>query len=378
MIMRNLIFILFVPFLFACSSENKDASSEDTKEAIVKINEITLSKEQIELTEIKTAKVKQIKISETVECTGIIEVPPKQRASISPIMSGFIQTLNYNVGDMVEKGAVLATLQHPDFVSLQKEYLDAKSQKEYFEQEYKRQGELTVENAASIKKMQKAKADFLSMEANYKSLKSQLEILGVNTEKIENGDFIKEFKLIAPISGTISNLDANTGKFVNSENCVYEIINESKLNLHFNIFEKDLGKIQKNQKIIFHLVNNGTKFKSTVNRIGAKVDSQNRSTIVYGIFENKSHKLKPGMHINASILIKEKSVNSIPISAIADGENESYIFIKKENLFKRVKINKGIEQDGYCELIDINDEIKSSEIVIKGTYYLMSAYELNE
>jgi cobalt-zinc-cadmium efflux system membrane fusion protein len=376
--MRKLIFILFVSFLFACTSENKEVSSESATEEVAKDGEITLTQEQIKLTEIETAKVKQIKISETIECTGKIEVPPKQKASISPIMGGFIQSLNYNVGDKVEKGSVLATLQHPDFINLQKEYLNAKSQKEYFEQEYKRQGELTIENAASIKKMQKAKTDFLSSEANYKSLKSHLKILGVNVEAIENDDFTNEFKLITPISGTISNLAANTGKFVNSENCIYEIINESKLNIQFNIFERDISKIRKNQKIIFHLINNETKFETSINRIGAKIDSENRSTLVYGNFDNINRKLKSGMHINASILINEQSVNTIPASAIADGEDASYIFIRKGNSFKRVKINKGIEQDGYCELIEISDEIKSSEIVIKGSYYLMSAYELNE
>ena len=100
-------------------------------------------------------------------------------ASVSPIIGGFIKSLNYFPGDFVEKGAVIASLQHPDFISLQQQYIETKSQIDYYQEEFKRQGELTVENAASIKNMQKAKADYLSSEATYKSLKSQLKLLFV-------------------------------------------------------------------------------------------------------------------------------------------------------------------------------------------------------
>jgi len=376
--MRKIFYILFISFLFACSSNEKDATADISEPEANIENGIKLSKDQISLTGITTGKMRKIMISETIECTGFIEVPAKQKASISPIISGFIKTLNYNPGEKVEKGAILASLQHPDFINLQQQYIEAKGQKEYFEQEFKRQGELTVENAASIKKMQKAKADYSGSEAKYKSLKSQLELLGINPETIEKGDFVKEFKLIAPISGTISQLNANNGKYVNSENCIYEIIDNSHLNVSFSVFEKDIAKIKKGQKVEFHLLNNEAPYKSTIKRIGAKIDIQNRTTLAHGTIENKDKKLKPGMHIVASILINDKDVFAIPSNAIIENENESFIFVKKNDSFVRIKIEKGIEQNNYCEIIGFDDKLKESEIVVEGAYYLMSAMELNE
>ena len=226
--------------------------------------------------------------------------------------------------------------------------------------------------------MQKAKADFLSAEANYKSLKSQLQILGINTEQIVKEDFAKEYQLIAPIGGTVSNMNGNTGKFVKSENCIYEIVNENILNVELNIFEKDIEKIKKNQGIIFRLSNGNEKYETKINRIGAKINQENRSVKVFGTFDNKLSMLKPGMHINASILLNELLVSVIPSSAVVDNEGNSYIFIKHKDSYKRVQINKGIEQNEYCQIKNITEEIKTSDIVINGSYYLMSAYELNE
>jgi len=238
--MKNLLYIFFLFAIISCSNDSaiSENNQSDTDNSVVK-ESITFTDEQIDLAGIVTAKPEKRKISENIQCSGVIEIPPQNIASVSPIMHGFVKNLNYHLGQFVEKGSVLANLQHPDFINLQQQYIEAKSQADYYQEEYKRQGELTVENAASIKKMQKAKADFLSSEAKYKSLKSQLKLLGVNANSIEKGDFVTEFKLISPISGTVSQLNVNNGKYINSDQCAFEIINDSKLNLRFNVFEKD-------------------------------------------------------------------------------------------------------------------------------------------
>ncbi|MCK5170532.1 MAG: efflux RND transporter periplasmic adaptor subunit, partial [Bacteroidales bacterium] len=267
---------------------------------------------------------------------------------------------------------------HPDFINLQQQYIEAKSQVDFYKEEYKRQGELTVENAASIKKMQKAKADYLTSEANYKSLKAQLELLGVNTTEIEKGEFVKDFKIAAPISGTVSQLNANKGKFVSNENFIYEIINASILNIKLNVFEKDISKVKVGQTIRFSILNNEKQFVSKVKRTGIKINKSNRTTLVQSTINNKNQLLKPGMYINASININEKEALILPYEAIVDLKGESFIFIKKDNSFKRIKIEKGVEQDDFCEIINLDEELLNAEIVIKGVYYLMAETEAEE
>jgi len=369
---------LLLALIISCSPKEASNNSEPIEEIQTSEKAIVFSQEQIKLAGIEIGKLEKQKISETVECSGKIEVPPGNIASVSPIIRGFIKSLNYFPGDFVEKGAVLAYLQHPDFIQLQQQYLEAKSQADYYQEEYKRQGELTVENAASIKKMQKAKADYLHFEATSKSLKSQLELLGINTSKIEIGDFIKEFKLIAPITGTVSQLNANKGKYVSSENFIYEIINDNTLNLHFNVFEKDISKIKAGQKIIFWSLNNSEKHEAKVKRIGIKIDEQSRTTMVHSKINNKNQSLKPGMFINASVYINERESYTLPTESVVIFNNESYIFINNDNSFNLVKIKKGIEQDGFYEILEISDELINAEIVITGTYYLLSKLEAEQ
>lgn len=376
--MRKLLYLIPFALILSCSSKTENNVTELAQDTTTAAESITFSKEQVKLAGITSGKIKKQKISETIECTGIIKASPKNIASVSPIIRGFIKTLNYYPGDFVEKEAVLAYLQHPDFIILQQQYLEAKSQTEYYQEEYKRQGELTVENAASIKKLQKAKADYLSNEAKFKSLKSQLELLGIKPEHIEKGDFVKEFKLVAPIKGRISQLNANTGMFISPENCIYEIIDNTSLNLYLHVFEKDITKTKIGQKIMFWSLNDKQKYQAKIKRLGIKIDENNHTIMVYSLIVNKKDQLKPGMSVNASIYINERSAFTLPAEAIVDYNNESYIFIKKNNEFKITKIKKGIEQNNFFEILNLDDTILNAEIVLKGAYYLMAKIESGE
>lgn len=370
--MKKIIYLALALAIISCSAKETEViSGNDVKQEESK-GVITLTAEQIEVAQIKTGKATKQKISETLQCTGSVEIPPENIATISPSISGFVKDLNYLEGDWVSEGDVLATLEHPEFIKLQQQYMEAKSQVEYFQEEYKRQGELTVENAASIKNMQKAKADFLASEATYKSLKSQLELLGVNTSQIEKGDFVKNFKLIAPISGVVSKLNTNKGKLVSPENFVYEIANDKTLYLHFKVFEKDISHVKVGQKIMFWPLKQGAKYEARVQRIGITIDDSDRSTMVHSKIENKNKSLKPGMFINASIYLNERESLTIPEEAIVEYEGVYFVFIQNKNSFELVKIERGATQNGFVELINPTENLIKSNIVVNGNYYLQS------
>lgn len=376
--MKKLFYLLSLALFISCSSSETKNVAEDLKQETSENKSIRLTQDQIDVAGIKSGKIEKQKISETIECSGKIEVPPGNIASVSPIMDGFIKKLYFFLGDFVQKGEVLASLQHPEFINLQQRYIESKSQFDYYQEEFKRQGELTVENAASIKNMQKAKAEYLTYEASYKSLKSQLELLGVNTESIEKGDFVKEFKLIAPISGIVSQLNANTGKFVSSENFIYEIIDAGILNLHFNVFEKDISKINTGQKIIFRTLNDNQKYEAHVKQIGISINDNNHTTMVHSMFNNKNKQLKAGMFINASIYINERELYTLPTTAIISFHDEPHIIIKKATEFNIVQIKTGVEQNNLVEIKEVSDELLNAEIVVKGAYYLTSILEAED
>ena len=85
-------------------------------------------------------------------------------------------------GQYVSKNAVIATLENPEFITLQQTYLDSHAQTEYLQAEFERQKNLSAEQAASQKKYQQSKADYLSMKSRQDAAAAQLSLLGISPE----------------------------------------------------------------------------------------------------------------------------------------------------------------------------------------------------
>ncbi|MFW5804494.1 MAG: efflux RND transporter periplasmic adaptor subunit, partial [bacterium] len=125
---------------------------------------------------------KKLSLPSTLEITGDLQCYPSGRIIISALKPGFIKKLYHETGDKVKKGSLLAKLEHPEYIKLQEEYLLVKNSIEYLEQDFTRKGELTIDNAISIKKFQEAQSLYREMEIKYLSLKTRCENLGINTE----------------------------------------------------------------------------------------------------------------------------------------------------------------------------------------------------
>lgn len=119
---------------------------------------------------------------------GIMVVPPQRQATVTLTMGGTVHATTLLPGDYVKKGSVIVSLENPDFITLQQTYLDAHAQTEYLEAEYKRQQRLSEQEAASQKRFQQSKADYLSMKSRQDAAAAQLAILGVSAgDLLEDG-----------------------------------------------------------------------------------------------------------------------------------------------------------------------------------------------
>jgi membrane fusion protein, heavy metal efflux system len=72
-------------------------------------------------------------------------------------------------------------------------------------------------------------------------------------------------------------------------------------------------------------------------------------------------------------------VNALPVKAIVQSEGKDYIFIetgqvKEGKKYKMVPVKKGIEEDGYVEVILPTDfNVENTPVIIKEAYAILSA-----
>lgn len=298
--MKKITFPLILLVLTACG-ENKEVQPEEEATAVAVVENVTDSI-QVDAITSATSKPNQVSFN------GTMVIPPQRMATVSLTMGGVIKSTSLLPGEPVRQGSVLATLENPDFITLQQTYLDSHAQAEFLEAEYLRQQALSVEQAASQKKLQQSKADYLSMKSRVEAAAAQLKLLEVEPEVLLKEGIQPFLQIKAPISGYVADVKMNVGKYMNVGDALCEIVDKSRTLLRLTTYEKDLADMKVGNPVQFRVNGMGKiVFKATLISIGQKVDEDTRSVEVYARVDTVDSQFRPGMYVTARIMKEQAS-----------------------------------------------------------------------
>jgi membrane fusion protein, heavy metal efflux system len=232
------------------------------------------------------------------ECSGIIAMLASDIVVISPPQGGVLRNLFYPAGTYVQSGATLATIENIDFLKMQQEYLEAKSQFSYYGEELKRQGELTLENATSVKKMQQAQLDYQTSEIKFCSLAKQLALCGFIPDSIDVDHFSPLMKIHAPVSGFIDKISLQPGNRISSGEKLIVMVRCYNPVILLDIPEKYVRDIQKGQPVEFLLPSDSVvTHKAYLNFISSRRDTEKHRIRARAIPVDRSLRLIPGLKV---------------------------------------------------------------------------------
>lgn len=294
--MKKIILPLLLLSLVACG--NKQTATDITSETAPVAPDTTAASDTAQVDAITSATSKPNQIS----FNGTIVLAPQRQATVALTMGGVVKNTSLLPGQHVLKGSVLATLENPEFINLQQTYLDSHAQAEYLRAEYDRQKNLSDQQAASQKKFQQSKADYLSMKSRLEASAAQLSLLGVRPEELQKNGIQPLLQVHCPISGYVSNVSMNVGKYINPGEPLCEVIDKSAPLLKLTAYEKDLENMKVGSAIQFRVNGMGDRtFNATLLSIGQKVDEVNRSLEVYARIQDGDPQFRPGMYVTARI-----------------------------------------------------------------------------
>jgi RND family efflux transporter MFP subunit len=401
------ILTLFATCLYSCSNsgsvEKKEttAAEEHTKSA----SEVSVTKKQFDALKIETGNIEQKNLIDVLKSTGFLKVPPQNKANITVALGGTVKNILVQEGKHVSKGQTLLTLTNPEFIKMQEEYLDAKSQLIFAEAEYNRQKELSSKNVASQKTFQQVESTYNSLRAKFNSLNQQLILLDFNTNDLTQETISSVINVISPINGNISKIFINIGANAEASKTLMDVVDNSHLHLDLFVFEQELPKIKNGQTIDFSLTNlPGKTYSATIFSIGSAFENETKTIPLHAEITGNKDGLIEGMNVTGSINLGHNLVPAVPSSSIASFSGNDYIFIvsdlhskeekdsKKKEIqhdvkdksehsqeqqgeifgFKRIQIKKGISNGGYTEITPLEEIPADAKVVINGAFYLMA------
>ena len=373
--MKNLYILLFSLVLVACG--NSEKSLETTVETETVSNELDITKQQFKGENMAFGTFTEHPFSETVKANGLIDVPPHNKSSVTTFIGGYITKTPLLIGDKVKKGQMLVTLENPEFIEIQQNYLEIAEQLNYLKSEFTRQKTLYNENITSQKNFLKAESNYKSSLAQYNGLRKKLQMLNINPTSVEQGNITSTINLYAPITGYVTKVNISNGAFVSPSDIVMEIVDTDHIHLELSVFEKDILKIKKDQDILFTIPEaSDSIYKAEVHLVGTTIDENTRRVKIHGHIEEGQTQFIVGMFTEADIIINNTNRIALPKEAIISVEDNFYVLILKNETetkfhLEKIKIEKGIEAESFVEVLN-TDVLKDKQILIKGTYMLLN------
>lgn len=285
--------------LFLLSCNNPQPASQQEEAAPAPATETVAQADSVLQTDAVSSATN---VAKSASYNGVITVPPQRQATVTLTMGGSIHSTNLLPGSYVRQGEVIATLENPEFIQLQQTYLESAAQAEYLEKEYNRQKMLSEQEAASQKRFQQSKADYLSMKSRMDAAAAQLKLLQVDVRQLHDQGIEPYLQVKSPLDGYVTNMKVNLGTYLNAGEPICDIINKGETLLELTAYEKDLDYLQVGSSVEFQVNGMGSQtFEATVITIGQEVDDVNRSLQVYARVKDQNSRFRPGMYVSAKI-----------------------------------------------------------------------------
>ena len=298
-------------------------------------HQIVITEEQLTNLGIKTARLEAIKEVPLLYAPGKVVIPPNNDYIVSAAQAGLVSKLNVAIGDRVEKGQVLAVINSPELLALQRQYLKAVSEQQLAGAVYRRDKKLLAEGVISDRRFEQTRSSYAIANSGASESAQLLRIAGMSDAAIkqltDRHRLSSQLDVTSPINAVILDKMVVVGTRISSQTPLYHIADIDQLWLEINIPQERIGDIKIGDLV--RIVNSTVVAK--ISLIGYSVNPKNQAILTRAVIDGSQNQVRPGQSVNTQII---KSLNSpaykVSNDAIAQKGGQSYIFIRNDRGFR--------------------------------------------
>ncbi len=322
---------------------------------------------------IEVAEIEKNALTNDYSTTG--KLYASEEVSVSSKAQGKIASINFKLGDKVNKGDILYTLDNSDLktnVNLQKSQLktslnNAKIRYDDELENYNKMKSLYETGVITKKDLDNAEISYEQAKLSYQQAQKDYESNSATLNSSVNDTIVK-----SPTSGIVASRNIEIGEMTGASDFV--IVKLDPIIAKANVSEDFVNKIAVDDN-----VRTRVQEKDYVGKITSISPVGSNNGNIYPVeieIENKDSSLKPGMFADIAFEIEKLEEQIVvPKKSIISKGNEHYVYIVEENSPKKVIVDKGITKDGY---VQISGELNvGDKLVVKGQEYIEEGSSIN-
>ena len=369
---KNIVYLIVLGIALQACQSNEPTTTE-TK-AVASEAVIVLNKSQLSNIPMSIINIEERSLGKIIRANGSIDVPPQSLVNISAPFGGYLKYTELLPGLKVRKGELLAVLEDQQYIQMGQDFLSAKNKMELAKIDFKKQKELYAEKAIAEKTYLESKSNMEILEIQVHSYGEKLKLIGIDPQKFTAEKISSRMEIHSPIDGYISKVNVNVGKYISSNDVLFELINPNDIHLNIQIFQKDIPYIAVGQKVVaFTNEHPDVKYNAEIILVGRGLN-ENKAIDVHCHFEKEDHQLIPGMFMNVEVESALKKSMVVKESSVIRYENKNYLVVaQNDSTFELYPVTTGVSEKPYIEIIDPSEELKQAKIIDAGSYKILMA-----
>ncbi len=328
---------------------------------------------------IRTALPQKNASSPSVEAFCRVGYNENELAHITPLASGVIRRVLFDVGAEVKAGDILTEIHSAEVAQAKADFLSAVVDYNVKEKACKREESLVKQKISATRDFQEAEADCKVALLSKNTARQRLLNFGFTDKEIAEIETSQEssslLRIKAPFDGTLVTRQAVMGELVETGKTLFTLADLSSMWLELTV-AADNAVLIKNGLDIEATIDSlpGVIVKGKLVWIDTSIDERSRMLKTRAVVSNDNKRLKTGMFGHAQIAIGQISETlRLPKDALQRFETNPYLFVKVEDdLYDLRRISLGTKSDSTINVIS---GIQSDEqVVVAGTFTMMSEF----
>ncbi len=323
-------------------------------------------------------------ITETVFASGILV--PEDQYNLTALTDGYITQLNFEEGDLVKTGALLAIVDNkqstinaqsakalykialenaqPNAPALKQAKINVELAKQKLEQDkkqavryqklYETKSVSKVEYENTLLAYESSKSNYLNAQESYRNQKTQAnqQLIIQKSQKNINTVYEDYNKVKAVLGGKVFKKNKEIGDYVRRGDILAVIGSPDELYALLNVDESNIAKVKLNQKAVIELnTNKEKKYQALISEIYPSFDEQSQSFYCKAQFKDSLDFKISGTQLQSNIIIKnKKDVLVIPRDYLGYGDK---VLLKDEG---EIVIKTGFISNQWVEVLEGLDE----------------------
>jgi membrane fusion protein, heavy metal efflux system len=342
---------------------NANAPQESGANSSASPSEATLDLSPSQLNSIKIEPVGSYLFPVEKETVGNISFVDDLSVQVYPSYQGKIIKSLAELGDEVQKGQPLYTIDSPDLIQAESTLIGAAATLELTSKELVRARDLYTTNVGvPQRELEQATSDQQTAEGALKAARDAVRVFGKSEAEIDQIIASRRIDpalvVPSPISGQITSFNGPPGLMVQPGNppAPYTVANVSVKWMLASVVESDIPLFHLGQPVQVRVTAYPDReFHGKISKIYAAVDPDTHRTTIRSEITDPRNELRPGMLANFVIRVQNPvDATSIPANGVvreADGTMTVWLTTDRHRFVQKI-IKTGLRRDGQVQILD--------------------------